>query len=153
MNTEPFEVRDRIYNDYLYSYGGISPFFRTLKDDARLTGTRCAKCGKVWCPPRIDCSDCYSKTAWVDLPGTGTVRGAIEVFYVPSNYSLHKLIDMPYVLALIQPDGADTCIYNTVFAGPVRIGSVKTGLRVRAVFREKREGRLTDFYFVPLKGK
>lgn len=153
MNMEPFEVRDRFYNDYLYSYGGISPFFRTLKEEARLLGTKCKGCGKVWCPPRTDCGDCYGQTTWVDLPGTGAVRGAIEVFYVPRNYSLHQYIDMPYVLALIQLDGADTCLYNTVFAGPVRIGAVKAGLRVRAVFREKREGRLTDFYFVPLRGR
>ncbi len=145
----PFEIQDQIVNNYRYSYGGISRFFRELKENRRITATRCQGCGKVWCPPRLHCSHCYQTTGWEVLGNKGTVRSATFCYYVPSNYSLHDYMKMPYVLALIQMDGADTALYNVVHVPEVVIGSVTPGMRVRAVFREKREGRLTDFYFVP----
>jgi len=152
MIEGPFEIRTSIVNDYLYSYGGISRFFREVVDNQRLMGTKCNDCGKVWCPPRIFCSDCYGEAEWIELSSVGTVMASIDVYYVPANYSLHDYLDLPYVLTLIKLDGADTCIYNTVFAPDMGINAVTEGTRVRAVFREKREGKLTDFYFVPING-
>ncbi len=73
---------------------------------------------------------------------------AIDCYYVPANYELHDYLDLPYTLALIALDGTDTAIYNTVFTGSQELHQVKPGDRVKALFREKREGRLTDFYFV-----
>ncbi len=144
----PFEIRDQIVNDYLFSYGGVSRFFRELVENRTIMGTRCPKCAKVWCPPRHYCSDCYEKTSWTALPGEGVVRAVTYCYYVPSNYSLHRYVNMPYVLAMVQLDGADTCIESVVHVDEVVVGRVKPGMRVRAVFRERREGRLTDFYFV-----
>ncbi len=146
----PFEIKDDILNSYVYSYGGVSRFFRELKDNARIMATKCKGCGKVWCPPRVHCSDCYGDTEWVPLKGTGTVRGASYVFYVPRNYSLHNYIDLPYILGYIQLDGADTWLYSAVFTPRLKLGEVKPGTRVQAVFRDQREGKLTDVYFVPI---
>ena len=145
------EARDAIVNHYVYSHGGLSPFFRALKERGQLTGTRCAQCGTVWCPPRTHCSNCYGETQWMDLSHEGTVRAATYCYYVPSNYALHSYQGMPYVLALVQPDGASTCLYNIVRVPKVVVGAVPAGMRVRAVFRERREGRLTDFYYVPVQ--
>lgn len=145
----PFEIQDEIANHYVYSYGGISRFFREVVENRKLMGTRCPSCAKVWCPPRLHCAHCYQETAWVELASEGTVRSAAPIYYVPSNYTLHQYLDMPYILALIQLDGADTSLYSIVHVSDVVIGAVTPGMRVRAVFREKREGRLTDFYFVP----
>ena len=150
MNA-PFEVPDLVANHYLYSYGGISRFFREVVENRRLMGTRCEDCGFVWCPPRLHCSHCYGATSWVELGSEGTVLTATFCYYVPSNYSLHKYLDMPYVLAFIQLDGADTGLYSVVEVPEVVIGSVATGMRVKTVFRDEREGRLTDFYFVPVE--
>jgi uncharacterized OB-fold protein len=144
----PFEIREQVYNDYLYSYGGVSRFFRELVENRRLLGTRCGGCGKVWCPPRTRCAECYGRAEWIPLSGDGTVVAAIDCYYVPSNYRLHDYLDLPYTLALIRLDGADTALYNTVYTGRKTLHQVKAGDRVRAVFRERREGRLTDFYFV-----
>jgi len=149
-SEQPFEVRDSIVNDYLYSYGGISRFFREIVENRQIMGTRCPTCAKVWCPPRTHCSDCYVATTWIPLSGEGVVRSAINCYYVPTNYSLHKYLHMPYVLALVQLDGADTCLHSVVHVDEPVLGSVKPGMRVRAVFREQREGRLTDFYFAPI---
>lgn len=148
----PFEIDDAIVNHYRYSYGGISRFFRALKDERRILGTRCPRCGVVWCPPRVDCSNCYQPAEWLEMPQEGTVRAATYCYYVPSNYSLHRYITMPYVLALVQLDGASTALNCQVHVPRVVVGAVPAGTRVRAVFRERREGRLTDLYFVPIEG-
>jgi uncharacterized OB-fold protein len=144
----PFEIPARVVNEYRYSYGGVSRFFRALQEDEQILGTRC-DCGVVRCPPRLYCSTCRGTSEWVELAGTGRVVSAIDCYYVPANYELHDYLDLPYTLALIQLDGTDTAIYNTVFTGSQQLHQVKPDDRVRAVFREKREGRLTDFYFVP----
>ena len=45
----PFELEYRDWKpEYLYSYGELSPFFRELVDHARLMGSKCPKCGKVY---------------------------------------------------------------------------------------------------------
>ncbi|MCL0101855.1 zinc ribbon domain-containing protein [Dehalococcoidia bacterium] len=145
-----FEIEDEISNHYVYSYGGISRFFRSIVEDQQLLGTRCPKCARVLCPPRVHCSECYVSTQWIPIEHTGTVRSAAPIYYVPSNYSLHRYVSMPYILALVQLDGVDNCLYNTVHVPEVVLGAVTPGMRVQTIFRGKREGRLTDFYFTPL---
>jgi uncharacterized OB-fold protein len=148
VSTEPFEIATRILNEYRYSYGGISPFFRALAEEKKLTGTRCPKCATVFCPPRTRCGNCYVHTEWVELPDTATVVSAIDCYYVPENYELHDYLDLPYTLALVRVDGADTCLHTAVhYDGPHVRGKVRPGARVTAMFRERREGRLTDVYF------
>ena len=153
MMEEPLEIRETILNEYLQTYGGVSRFFREVMENQRLMGTKCKGCGKVWCPPRLFCSDCYGDTEWVEVSPQGEVTAAVDVYYVPANYSLHNYLDLPYVLALIKLDGADTCLYNVVFAPNLGVNQIKRGTRVRAVIREKREGKLTDFYFMPLENQ
>lgn len=144
------EIRTSNVNDYLYSYGGVSPFFVGLRDEKVIKGTRCPDCSNVYCPPRTKCPTCYVSTEWIDLPPTGTVVSAVDCYYVPPNYDLHRYLTLPYTLALIQLDGATTGLYSVVStSGRHRQGLVRPGDRVRARFREQREGRLTDVYFVP----
>lgn len=143
----PFEISTAICNHYLYSYGGVSRFFRELRDHARIMATRCLGCGKVWCPPRTRCAECYGSAEWIALSGEGRVVAATDCYYVPANYELHRYLRMPYVVALIQLDGADTALYNTVQTGHQELHSVRPGDRVRAVFRDVRVGQLTDVYF------
>ena len=149
MTESYVEIPYRALYEYLFSYGGLSRFFREVIDNQQLMGTKCPKCGKVYCPPRTHCGECYSDTEWVPLPHTGTVEAATYIMYAPVRDPIHKYVDLPYVAASIRLDGADTPLVSMVFIKDVVLGQVKRGMRVKAVFREKREGRLTDFYFVP----
>ncbi len=45
----------------------------------KILGTKCKKCGKVWMPPRVNCSDCYEVTEWLELKQTGTIEVSIIV--------------------------------------------------------------------------
>ncbi len=151
--NRPLEIRDQITNDYLFSYGGISRFFREVKDNQVLMATRCLGCGIVRCPPRTRCSECHGTAEWIELAGTGVVLAVTDCYFVPSNYAVHRYLKMPYTLALIKLDGTDTALYNTVVTGRQDLHSVRPGDRVRATFRDRREGRLTDFYFLLERGQ
>ena len=153
-NSAPMDENLEIpffYNaEYLYSQGENSRFFREVRDNRQLLGSRCPGCGKVWMPPRGHCPDCYEHTEWVSLSGEGTVMSCTYCYFIGMSGDLLRHLDVPYVFALIKLDGADTYMPHGVKPPDPIIGMVKTGSRVKAVFLEKRLGTIADFYFVPI---
>lgn len=149
-SEEPFEADYSIEDYFSYSYGRISRFFREIVENERLFGTECPDCGKVWCPPRAHCSDCLTETDWTPLPGTGEVMAAVDTYYVPGNHVSTDCFNLPFVIAMVKPDGADTTLWTMVVAEDEH--EVTRGTRVEAVFREEREGYITDFWFRPTDG-
>jgi len=144
------EVRYDYRGEYLFSYGETSKFFKEVLLNKKLYGTRCQKCGKVWMPPRRYCSDCYAEAEWVPLSGNGTVLSCTYCFYASiEEKEMEAFEDIPFVLAVIKLDEADTCFLHNVVAKERRLGIVKTGTRIKVKWKEKREGRVSDFYFVP----
>lgn len=125
--------------------GGQSKFFIELMNNKKILGAKCTKCGKVWMPPRINCSDCYVPTEWVELKGNGTIGISTIVWYTTSAF----VQNIPYGIGFIKLDGADTSFNQGVFSENLVPSKVKKGKRVRAVFQKVREGKMTDFFFVP----
>ena len=140
----PFEILDRIDMNYRYSYGGLSPFFRALQEEGKILGSRCARCKKVYLPPRVNCSQCYRPTRWVPLGAEGTVMTCTTVYYATSRF----FSKTPFVCAYIQVDGADTLLLQNIIMDDV--SQARPGMRVSAVFKEERKGEIADFYFVPV---
>jgi uncharacterized OB-fold protein len=140
----PLEYPDKIEIFYKYAYGGQSRFFRELRENRRLYGSKCPKCGKVFCPPRQDCNRCYEKMEWIPLSGEGTVVTCCSVHF--SNSSFIKKV--PFICALIRLEGTDFLMISNVEMDD--ISQAKPGMRVRAMFREERDGAITDFYFEPM---
>lgn len=135
--------------EYLYTCGELSKFFKEIVENKRLLGTKCPQCGKVWMPPRGHCPDCYALTDWVPLTGKGTVMSCTYCYFPGGRGDLVKYLDLPYVQALIKLDGAYSYLLHAVAVKEQRIGVIKEGTRVKAVFREERKGTIADFYFVP----
>ena len=54
---------------YDYSCGKIgSFFFKALRDEQKIFGRKCGKCGKVYIPPRPVCGPCFAPTTeWVEV--------------------------------------------------------------------------------------
>ena len=133
---------------YHHSYGLVSKFFKGLIDK-QLFGTKCPKCKTVYCPPRVHCwnPDCrVADTEWIELP----LRGKVHTFSVML-FSAEAFLEMlPFVLAYVQIDGADTAMPIQVVTAPT---DVFVGQKVRIKFREKRTGDLMDIYAVPVKGQ
>ena len=75
---------------------------------------------------------------WVELKNTGSVTGFTVVRYAEP----HQPAKAPYILGLIQLDGADTPIPHIVKG--VALDEMKVGLRVEAVFAETTTSTIMD---------
>ena len=138
------EVPDIWQATYRYSYGGASRFFREIRDNKKLLGSRCPECKKVYCPPRKHCPHCYQETAWVDLPGTGEVVTFTTVQMGTSAFRRY-----PFVCAYVKVDGTDSVLCVNLEMEDVKRAEV--GMKVKAVFKDQRDGRITDFVFMPVE--
>ncbi|MHA1649044.1 MAG: Zn-ribbon domain-containing OB-fold protein [Candidatus Helarchaeota archaeon] len=146
MTKEYHEIDDIIVIHYKYSFGGQSRFFIELKNNKQIMGTKCPKCKTVYCPPRIACAKCYETTEWIPLKDTGEIKVSTLVWYSTSAF----IQNIPYAVGYIQLDGASTAINQGIFSDNLVPSKVKPGKRVRAVFKKEREGKITDFFFVPI---
>jgi len=142
--VEPLRAHHVSEYPYHRSVGEVlGGFFSGLRE-GRIEGVR-ADGGTVVVPPS-EC-DPFSGRATgesVRVSDTGTVTTWCWV----SEPLPHHLLDRPFAFALIKLDGADTALLHYVDAKS--IDSMSTGMRVRAVWRSERHGRITDIAaFVP----
>ncbi len=128
-------------------------FFAALRDERRILGIRCTACRRVLVPPRAFCERCFADTdEWVPVADVGVVRTmTIQYEKFPG------LPDPPYAVGLIQLDGADTSLLAFLGGVDLRdpgyaLSKIGIGRRVKAVWKDVREGRVTDIaYFAPLE--
>lgn len=144
---DPLEVPDKMSITYKYTYGGQSRFFRELRDNKKIMGTKCKSCGLTFCPPRSTCSNCYGDVQWTELTGQGTVEGCTVVHFGTSEH----VGKVPFVCAFIKLDGADFFIWHMIETDDVN--SIKPGTRVKASFKDKRFGLISDFIFKPVQAQ
>ncbi|MFX0139417.1 MAG: Zn-ribbon domain-containing OB-fold protein [Candidatus Hodarchaeota archaeon] len=143
-----FEYYDEMTIHYQFSLAEISKFFREVRDNGKLFGTRCIKCGFGFFPPRVNCHKCYAPCEWVELSGKGEiVAGTLAHFGVSKFTQI-----VPITIAFIKMDEMDMAIRHTVLmdSKDLSMENLKKGTRVKVKFKpkEKREGKVTDFYFV-----
>lgn len=133
---------------YHHSYGLVSKFFKGLIDK-KLFGTKCSRCGTVYCPPRVHCWNplCrVAETEWLELPQ----RGRVHTFSVML-FSADAFLEMlPFVLSYVQVDGTHTALPTQIVASPTE---VFIGQEVEIRFREISRGDLMDIYAVPIDGQ
>ena len=135
--------------DSIFSYDAgatRSKFLTEIRDNARITGTRCPNCNRVYVPARSICLKCFANLSdFVEVANTGTLTTYSIVHasqpYYPS--------EPPFIYGVIQLDGADTGLVHLI--GEVAPQEVRIGMRVRAVFKEERTGSILDIkYFKPV---
>ena len=99
----PIIIKQPYQVDYIHSYAQDSPFFAGLANGV-LLGTRDPDSGYTYATPRGH--DMYSgaETDWIVLPGEGT----IHAFTVCHFGSEEFLPQMPFVLILVEFEGANT---------------------------------------------
>ncbi len=149
--TKPQEeivYKGRIKVPYTWYVGGYgSRFYVELRDNKKIFGTKCSKCKKVIVPPRNFCGKCFKPiTEWVEVKDTGTVQTFTVVHYAaPAIQPLKP----PFAYAIIKLDGADTGFVHMI--ADTDLSKLKAGTKVKAVFREERQGNLLDIqYFKPV---
>ena len=137
--------------DFEYQYFAgktASRFFIELRDHQRIMGTRCEKSGRVLVPARSFSDAEYAPTTdWVET-GPG---GVLEVFTIVAT-KFPGLPDPPFVLGYVTLDGAGTAILNHITGVDLTDLNAAAEIlmkqpRVKAIFKDKREGRITDFRF------
>jgi uncharacterized OB-fold protein len=145
------EVPARWEVPYLHDIGETtSRFLMELRDNARLMANKCPECGRVLLPPRSFCERCFVpiKGHWVELEPNGT----LEAFsIVTKDYHFSGMPRPPYVLCLVKLGEASTSIPQMLvgvdLSDPRKAAQeIKVGMPVKAVFKEQRAGRITDFH-------
>jgi uncharacterized OB-fold protein len=117
-----------------------SAFYRALRDDCRIFGVRCEKCRQVFWPPRSTCGRCFSllpEDALVEIGPCGTLMAFTKVHY---HETIHPR-QAPFVYGIVQMEGADTGMVHFIDGGGE---TLQIGMRVCAVFAEKRNGNILD---------
>lgn len=130
-----------------YTYGIAGErFFRAIKDDAKILGTRCPNCDRIFVPGVIFCERCLDKLdEWIDVGTIGTVH-TFTVLY--KNYD-GTVMDKPEIIAFIEI-GDGGLIHKL---GEISPENVKIDMQVAAVFKpaEEREGSILDIiHFQPI---
>jgi len=136
--NKPRQIQSSVHLPFSFAVGAAaSRFYRALRDEKSIYGTRCATCKKVSVPARSFCSHCRraidhrENDPWVALPEYGTLGGWCET---PSRDG--------FFTALIQLEGADNLLLHRI--GQCDAGILHKGMQVRAVWKEPGEGAITD---------
>ncbi len=145
--TSPMHWRGDMQADYLYPSGiAGDKFFKHLMQNDTFLASRCKKCNKVYCPPRLYCEDCFEEipeSNWKQVPATGTVK----LFTVAKLNAHGEKLESPKVVAMIEIDGT-----NSTMLGLIKTNDFEKNLsdaRVKAILRpkDKREGTIKDILY------
>jgi uncharacterized OB-fold protein len=121
-------------------------FFRAIKDEGKILGTKCHKCQLTYVPGTSFCEKCLAKlTEWVDV---GTVGEVITFTFLYHNYDGSRR-EFPEAIAFIA--FGDGGIIHRL--GAIDQDLINIGMKVAPVYKpvEDREGSILDIvYFKPI---
>lgn len=143
-------TNDAMYTFYQRSKGEFSPFFLALRDEKKLLGCKCSKCGLVRVPPFLThCPDCnFAPTDLVEVEQVGVMNSTPPITY----FATSLFQDMaPYGRGRVIFRGADTAMSVNLYTttGILVPGVIKKGTEVKLVFRDNRIGEMRDVFCVP----
>jgi uncharacterized OB-fold protein len=149
--TENIVYSGQLFIPYRFEAGRTqSRFLKELRDKKRIMGLKCAKCDKVYVPPRSTCKECFSPLdKWVEVGTEGKLL-TYTVLRTPRR-AQQELLErhLPIAYGIIKLDGADTGFVHLL--GEVDLDKIKVGMRVKAVFEEERKASILDInYFKPV---
>jgi uncharacterized OB-fold protein len=123
-------------------------FFREIKDNARILGSRCEACGLTYVPATMFCERCFAELdEWVEVAS----RGAVFTYTVLYRDLDENPLDPPAILAYVKLEGSDGGLVH--YLGEIDPETVFIGMEVEAVFKDavEREGSILDIvHFRPV---
>ncbi len=139
IKRQPYQV------EYIHSYGQDSPFFSGLANRAFL-GNRDPETGYTYATPRGADMVTGNETEWVHLPDKATVHAFTVCHFGGEEF----LPETPFVLALVEIEGADTLFLTRLIGvDPAEASLDWIGMRVQARYLRNSKFKPTDVYFVP----
>lgn len=143
-------TNDAMFTFYERSKGELSPFFLAIKDEGRILGCRCTKCGIIRVPPFLTtCPDCdFAPTELVEVEQVGKMLSTPPITYFATSMFLHMA---PFGRGRVILNGGDTALSVNIYTttGILVPGLVKKDTEVKVIFRDKRIGEITDIFCVP----
>mgnify|MGYP000132520858 CR=1 FL=1 len=141
--TERSEI-EQPYNYSLGRYG--SRLLKELRDNKRIVGIKCPRCGHVYVPPRQVCGKCFAKMdEFVEVSSKGVLDSFTVVYFSFLDPETGEKRPVPYGYGRIKLHGADSEFLH--FLEESDIDKLKIGLPVEAVFRENRTGSFKDIKY------
>ncbi|TAK28553.1 MAG: hypothetical protein EPO21_22715 [Chloroflexota bacterium] len=143
-------VNDAMFTFYQRSMGELTPFFLALRDERKILGCRCTRCGLVRVPPfETRCPDCdFAPTELVEVGDVGTMLSTPPITYFANSLFQEQV---PFGRGRVVLNGADTALSVNFYTtkGILVPGLVKKGSEMKVVFRDDRTGEITDIFCVP----
>jgi len=143
-------TNDAMYTFYRRTKGEFSDFFLALRDEKRLLGCKCSRCGLIRVPPFLThCPDCnFAPTDPVEVEQVGVMNSTPPITYFATSLFQHLA---PYGRGRVIFDGADTAMSMVLYTttGILTPGIIKKGTRVKLVFNDERIGDVSDVFCVP----
>lgn len=166
--SDSFEFRvleGNISVPYRWTPGEVYGRFLGGLKEKKVIGFRCGECQKVFVPPTDLCPACFysfKPDDAVELPDSGQVASftvirknlwppppdpqVVAKAIAPTTLEEHPLLlppETPYALVAVRLPGADTDFVHMV-KGESNLTRLEIGARVKAVWKEDREGYLLD---------
>jgi uncharacterized OB-fold protein len=138
-----------VYHCYTAGIAG-EKFLRALKDEGKLYGTRCPKCGYVYVPARIYCERDMTHlddSTWVQVGPEGELL-SFSAVYVDLD---GERLQAPQWVGLVRLQGASGTTLH--YLGDVQPDALRAGMKVQAVLKPAKErvGSIRDIaYFKPV---
>jgi uncharacterized OB-fold protein len=150
-NERFLQTNEAMFTFYKRTKGEHSPYFLALKERKAILGGRCPECKIVRVPPfELHCPECnFTELEQVEMPDTGVMNSTPPVTYFAHSLFQHQV---PFGRGRVLLKGADTALPIHVYTtkGVLTPRVFKKGTPVKVVFRDKREGKPTDIFAVPL---
>jgi len=135
--TQPF--------DYAIGMHG-SKFFKELKENRRIMGVKCPKCGKVYVPPRRVCGECFVEMdEFVEVGPEGIIGTFTILRYAFIDPETGEQKPVPYGYGFIKFDGADTLFQHYIDIEDE--SKIKIGAHVEPVFSKELKGTIRDIEY------
>lgn len=141
---------DAMFTFYDRSMGELSPFFLAIRDEKKILGCKCSKCGIVRIPPMVThCPDCdFTPTELVEVEQVGKMNTTPPITYFATSMFLDRA---PFGRGRVILSGADTALSVMLYTttGILVPGLINKGTEVKVIFRDERVGQISDIYCVP----
>jgi len=102
--------------------------FLKFLEEGKMMTTKCRKCGKIYFPPKMDCSVCGAGEAdWIEIDEVGKLVAYSTVMYGPSGFEN----DVPYTIAVIKfPNSVQ--VFGRI-SKSIPIDNIEVGMHLKPV--------------------
>lgn len=145
------QSNEAMFTFYKRTKGEHSKFFLGLRDEMKIYGAKCPKCKLVRVPPfMLYCPECdFVELEYMEMPTTGVMNSTPPITYFGHSLFQHQV---PFGRGRVILDGADTALSMHVYTtkGVLTPRVFKRGTPVKVIFRDKRLGKPTDIFAIPM---